>query len=186
MIWHCCYHTKTFEVCGPRIYQTENKSSPLYHFNTTPNHIGPSSIYTKKHLRTNNALHKGPSCSLVLLFTNSNVPCHPQAKNQIMRNQYRITHHHFPLDILASFLSVTNLKLSEAFATRIKIFDLQKVCLIVSSKACDLLIFLWVRATNILIFWFSQFEGHLGPLIGSQKGCLIQFTRDSDLYLVYS
>ena len=30
MIWHCCYRTKTFEVCGPRIYQSENKSSPLY------------------------------------------------------------------------------------------------------------------------------------------------------------
>ena len=29
MIWHCCYRTKTFEVCGPRIYQSENKSSPL-------------------------------------------------------------------------------------------------------------------------------------------------------------
>ena len=29
MIWHCCYRTKTFGVCGPRIYQFENKLSPL-------------------------------------------------------------------------------------------------------------------------------------------------------------
>jgi len=29
MIWHCCYRPKTFEVCGPRIYQSENKLSPL-------------------------------------------------------------------------------------------------------------------------------------------------------------
>ena len=33
----------------------------------------------------------------------------------------------------------------EVFVTRIKIFDLQKVCLIVSSKARDRLIFLWVK-----------------------------------------
>ena len=25
MIWHCCHRTKAFEVCGPRIYQTESK-----------------------------------------------------------------------------------------------------------------------------------------------------------------
>ena len=29
MIWHCWYRTKTFEVCGPRIYKSENKLSPL-------------------------------------------------------------------------------------------------------------------------------------------------------------
>ena len=28
MIWHCCYRTKTFEVCDLRIYQSENKFSP--------------------------------------------------------------------------------------------------------------------------------------------------------------
>ena len=29
MIWHSCYCTKTFGVCGPRIYQSENKLLPL-------------------------------------------------------------------------------------------------------------------------------------------------------------
>ena len=29
MIWHCCYRAKIFEVCGPRIYQSENKFLPL-------------------------------------------------------------------------------------------------------------------------------------------------------------
>ena len=35
MIWHCCYCTKTFEVCGLRIYQSENKLSPLVAFALT-------------------------------------------------------------------------------------------------------------------------------------------------------
>ena len=29
MIWDCCYRTKTFEVCGTGIYQSENKLSSL-------------------------------------------------------------------------------------------------------------------------------------------------------------
>ena len=29
MIWRRCYRAKTFEVCGPRIYQSKNKFSPL-------------------------------------------------------------------------------------------------------------------------------------------------------------
>ena len=32
-------HYKTFEVCGPRIYQTENKLSPLHTQNTTCTHF---------------------------------------------------------------------------------------------------------------------------------------------------
>ena len=35
MIGHCCYRTKTFEACGPRMYQSENKLSPLLIANTS-------------------------------------------------------------------------------------------------------------------------------------------------------
>ena len=30
MIWHSCYHAWTFEVCGPKIYESKNKLLPLH------------------------------------------------------------------------------------------------------------------------------------------------------------
>ena len=80
----------------------------------------------------------------------------------------------------------------EVFATRINIFDLQKVYLIVSSKARDRLIFygskVKLEPRISRFFDFLSLEVTLVPWLALKKGFdrLIQFTRDSDLYLVYS
>ena len=39
MIWRCCYRTKTFEVCSSRIYQSENKLSPLLNWPASSLHL---------------------------------------------------------------------------------------------------------------------------------------------------
>ena len=73
-------------------------------------------------------------------------------------------------------LQVNTLYTFEVFATRIKIFDWQKVCLIAWSFFLKLLITWFFTSQKsdcshaFLIVWFSQFGGDLDPLISSHKG----------------
>ena len=50
VIWHSCYHAQTFEVCGPKIYQSENNFLPLYkYFTTLPVSLIPIDQCTNRH-----------------------------------------------------------------------------------------------------------------------------------------
>ena len=78
--------------------------------------------------------------------------------------------------VLESHGVVTYMSPIEAFVTRIKIFDRQKVCLIAWLALLRPLIawFFMGQRSNcshaFLILWFLPFRGHLDSLVGSQKG----------------
>ena len=68
---------------------------------------------------------------------------------------------------------------TEVFATTINIFDLQNVCLIVSSKARDRLIFYGSEPRISRFFDFLSLEVTLVPWLALKKGFdrLIQFAK---------
>ena len=104
----------------------------------------------------------------------------PKSQSQL-QTFYRWKWLSLPLQEVVSYMSPV-----EAFATGIKIFDQQKVCLITWSSLLKLLIawFFMGQGSDcnctFLILWFLQFRGYLDPLVGSQKGFdrLINFDPD--------